>query len=202
MRTIKFVVFGLLVLAILEANAYPLLPHPLARAALAGVFLAYGLYTLLLFRKPAAGAVTQTSAAPSSNPAWPDLARLVTLTVFLLVFRIAFMFCAFAYLAQSLSGYDSTILAPGSRHDFVSFLLGVFDQTFPPLTALSQFFVPDWRPVTWNYGNTLALLLRLAAYFLFVVVLVSVVRHVWRLRDDIEELSKRVKIGNRRYSTG
>jgi len=202
MRAIKYVVFALLVLAVLEATVYPAIPHHLVRIALAGAFLAYGLWALLLLRKPAPEMALEGATAPTFTTSWRDLIRLGWRTVFLLVFRIAFMFCALAYLAQALAWYDSTILAPGSKRDFVSFLLAVFDQTFPPLTALCQFFVPEWRPVTWNYGHMLTLLLRLAAYLLFLVVVVSVLRKVWQLRGDLEQLDRRIAFGGKRYPTG
>jgi hypothetical protein len=201
MRSIKYIVFALLILAILELNAYPVVSTPLARVALAGAFLVYGLWALLLFRKSVLDEPTQTQRTVLFSLWTRTQIRLISIAAYLLIVRIAFMFCAFAYLAQSLTGYDSTMLTAASRQDFPAFLIAVFDQTFPPLTALTQFVVPSLRPVTWSYGNVFTLLLRLAAYALFAVTVVSVVREVWHLRGDVDELAKRVKLSGRRYPT-
>jgi hypothetical protein len=204
MRAIKYVMFAWLLLAAYEASALEILPSNAARFGLAAAFLAYGVWALLLFRRPSRKSSVAQSSGPQTTSNVPQarssVVHISLRTALLLLFRIAFIFCAFAYLGSVLYKYDTSAITPGSRHDFMSFLLAAFDQTFPPLTAICQYVFPDLKAVVWNLGNKATLALRLAAYVLFVVIVASVVKEVWLLgyRSQFAEMEKRVEIGGRR----
>ena len=198
MRAIKYVMFAFLLLAAYEATALTLLPSNVVRVGLVAAFLGYGVWALLLFRR-----ASGPSIAKSSTPlSFSEVMQISLSTALLLLFRIAFIFCAFAYLALVVYIYDNTIVSPSSKHDFVSFLLATLDQTFPPLTALCQYVFPELKSAAWNFSNKATLALRLASYFLFVVVIASVLKEVWLLgyRSQFAELQRRVEIGSRRHA--
>jgi len=185
----KYAIFGLLALAIFETTLRsPLISNAL-RPAIAALFLAYGIYALLLFRRPSIAAPSkstkqepaQNTAARTSSNLWLNAASVSLRATYQLLFRTVFILCALAYLAQAAGLYDDTILAQSSERGYVSYLIAMLNQTIPPIADLVQFIFLDAKPVIWNPENSVPLLLRIASYTVYVFVIGSVVREVWSL---------------------
>jgi hypothetical protein len=188
---VKYILLAVLVLALIEAAAQSGMLDPRARVGLSAILVLYGVWAILPFRSSSA-----VYAATEALPRRLAFALSVTFsTVFHLVFRLMFLFVALAYLAQAAGMYDASIVARDSSRTFISYLLAILDQTFPPISALLQLFFPGWRPVIFNYTSTLTFLLRIITYAIFAIVVASIIRSVWLLgyQYRFEEMNERLQ---------
>jgi hypothetical protein len=190
MRALKYVMFLVLCVGAWEATRGVFQLDPRIHLGLASILLGYAVVTLLWLKKPATHADLDTDEPRSSAR---QLAKLAGRAVYLLLFRIFFLVLALAYFCKVLTLIDPGMLASPPAQRFASFVLLVFEQLFPPATALAQHIVPALRPVSLTYSSNLSVLMRVLSWVALALVIVSTLKEIWLLvyRREFKELDRR-----------
>jgi hypothetical protein len=180
---LKYLAALLLGLAALEATWHFLALSGTVHLAVAGVLYAYGIATLLILKPTIAARVYD--ALGFKEPTLTDdvlaKVKLIAHGAYLTLFRVAFVIAALAYLAQALSLADASFLRGHENLGYPSFLLAVFETTFPPIGALIQYVFPDLQAAIFNESNTSVLVFKGIVYVSFATIAVAIVKDVWSL---------------------
>src|SRR6516162_8966287 len=100
MRVIKYLMFLILAVAVVEASYHWLDLNPKTHLVLAGIFLVYGVGRLWLFTWDAVPSSVGTLRSWLKLTGRRLYLNLVIRGSYIIVFRIAFIFCSLAYGAQ------------------------------------------------------------------------------------------------------
>jgi len=183
-------------LAAFEATRHVLGLSPRFHLISACVLTAYGLATLSLLKPAIALRAFELVGDKTVLERPVSRLGLMAHAGFLLFFRVSFVIAALAYLAQALSLGDPSFLRGAGSPGYASFLLTIFDATFPPLSALTQYIVPTLEAATFNSSNTWALVFKGLVYVSYTLLAVAVVKDIWSLGYNarVEDLLKVVDV--------
>ena len=175
MTSLKYVTLLLLSQAIWEATHHFVGASPIVHLALASLFCAYGIMTLLLLRLP----IEEILLAYASKPN-----RINTKALSLVLPHVSHtslyfeqVSCCALLLIPLRRSTCSTqrFYEDRQRPTFSPLLLMILNSATPLLTAVSEYVLPNVTSASLNPSNTLALAFKIFVYLTYSVLVIAVV---------------------------
>ncbi len=193
MQYVKYVVLTLLVAGIVELEYFRYL-DPVVRFAISGLLAFYGAWVLLLFRFQRVAGESESRVLAVNR----GRRRLKTslFNFYQIVFRLAFMLIATAFVTLALHEWNGDLLSKKSHVGFTNTMVSILDQSFPVGSAILKYCLPGLKGAQWNFSNALTPFVVFSIYVVHIGMIVATVRAAWLLGKH--DLDRRVDVMSRR----